>query len=117
MITVIKNKDEFNDKLVETMEEIENCNPNGISQENTVFSDKAKKYIHKLAEYARNLELDCTSETLRKYKKEYEELEASASRIYIDMLYKICHAPTLIHMELVPLFLLPLIDERLNEGK
>lgn len=117
MITMIKDKDEFNDKVVELLEEIENCNPNGISQENTVFSDKAKKYIHKLAEYARNLELDCTSETFRKYKKEYEELGASASRIYIDMLYKICNAPTLIHMEFVPLLLLPLIDERLNEAK
>lgn len=72
---MIKDKDEFNDKVVELLEEIENCNPNGISQENTVFSDKAKKYIHKLAEYARNLELDCTSETFRKQKKNMKNSE------------------------------------------
>ena len=38
---MIKTKDEFNDKLCELMEEVENCNPE-FPMDNIIFSDKAK---------------------------------------------------------------------------
>lgn len=44
---MIKNKDEFNDKLCELMEEVENCNPE-FSMDGMIFSDKAKDYIYEL---------------------------------------------------------------------
>lgn len=112
---MIKNKDEFNDKLCELMEEVENCNPE-ILTDGMIFSDKAKDYIYELAEYSRCLKLyGRTMEgKLAIARKEYEEVGASASRIFIDMLHKIVNAPTVIHMELVPVMLIPLIDERLR---
>lgn len=51
---MIKNKDEFNDKLCELMEEVENCNPE-FSMDGIIFSDKAKDYIYELADYSRGL--------------------------------------------------------------
>lgn len=120
---MIKNKDEFNDKLCELMEEVENCNPTEFSLDGLIFSDKAKEYIYELADYSRGLKsYKRTMEgKLGIVRKEYEEVGASASRMYIDMLHKIVNAPTVIHMELVPVMLIPLIDERLrgesNEGR
>ena len=114
---MIKSKDEFNNKLCELMEEVENCNPE-FSMDGMIFSDKAKNYIYELAEYSRSLELYrrmMEGET-GIVRKEYEEVGASASSMYIDMLHKILNAPTVIHMELVPVMLLPLIDERLRGG-
>lgn len=113
---MIKSKDEFNNKLCELMEEVENCNPPEFSMDGMIFSDKAKDYIHELAEYSRCLKLyGRTMEgKLAIARKEYEEVGASASRMYIDMLHKIVNAPTVIHMELVPVMLIPLIDERLR---
>lgn len=120
---MIKTKDEFNDKLCELMEEVENCNPE-FPMDGIIFSDKAKNYIHELADYSRGLKsYRRTMEgELGTARKEYEEVGASASRMYIDMLHKIVNAPTVIHMELVPVMLMPLIDERLRgenneEGK
>lgn len=115
---MIKNKDEFNDKLCELMEEVENCNPE-ILMDGIIFSDKAKEYIYELADYARCLKsYRRTMEgKLGIARKEYEEVGASASSMYIDMLHKILNAPTVIHMELVPVMLIPLIDERLRGGK
>ncbi|MBP0977760.1 MAG: hypothetical protein J6P89_06275 [Oscillospiraceae bacterium] len=112
---MIKNKDEFNDKLCELMEEVENCNPE-FSTDGMIFSDKAKEYIYELADYSRGLKsyrrtMEGETGIAR---KEYEEVGASASRMYIDMLHKIVNAPTEIHMELVPVMLMPLIDERLR---
>ena len=112
---MIKNEDEFNDKLCELMEEVENCNPE-FSMDGMIFSDKAKDYIYELAEYSRGLRsyrriMEGNAGIAR---KEYEEVGASASRMYIDMLHKILNAPTVIHMELVPVMLIPLIDERLR---
>lgn len=112
---MIKNKDEFNDKLCELLKEVENCNPE-FSMDGLIFSNKAKDYIYELADYSRCLKLyrrtmEGESGIAR---KEYEEVGASASRIYIDMLNKIVNAPTVIHMELVPVMLIPLIDERLR---
>lgn len=114
---MIKTKDEFNNKLCELMEEVENCNPE-FKLEGMIFSDKAKEYIYELAEYSRCLKsYSRTMEgTLGIARKEYEEVGASASRMYIDMLHKIVNAPTVIHMELVPVMLIPLIDERLRGG-
>lgn len=114
---MIKNKDEFNDKLCELMEEVENCNPE-FSMDGMIFSDKAKDYIHELAEYSRCLKLygRTMKGKLEIARKEYEEVGASASRMYIDMLHKILNAPTVIHMELVPVMLIPLIDEQLRGG-
>ena len=112
---MIKNKDEFNDKVCELIEEVENCNPE-FSMDGIIFSDKAKDYIHELADYARSLEWYRRTKE-GKFgidRKEYEEVGASASRMYIDMLHKIVNAPTVIHMELVPVMLIPLIDERLR---
>lgn len=119
---VIKTKDEFNDKLCELMEEVEKCNPE-FSMDGMIFSDKAKDYIYELADYARCLKAyrRIMEGELGIARKEYEEVGTSASRIYIDMLHKIVNAPTVIHMELVPVMLIPLIDERLrgesNEGR
>ena len=119
---MIKNKDEFNDKVCELMEEVENSNPE-FSMDGMTFSEKAKDYIYELADYERSLEwyrrtMECESGIAR---KEYEGVGASASSMYIDMLHKILNAPTVIHMELVPVMLIPLIDERLrgesNEGR
>ena len=118
---MIKNKDEFNDKVCELLEEVENCNPE-FSMDGMIFSDKAKDYIYELADYARSLELyrRMMEGKTGIVRKEYEEVGASASRMYIDMLHKIVNAPTVIHMELVPVMLIPLIDERLrgeSDGK
>lgn len=111
---MIKSKDEFNDKLCELMEEVEKCNPEFL-MDGMIFSDKAKDYIHELAEYSRCLKLyGRIMEGNEIARKEYEEVGASASRMYIDMLHKIVNAPTVIHMELVPVMLIPLIDERLR---
>ena len=53
---MIKSKDEFNNKLCELMEEVENCNPE-FSMDGMIFSDKAKNYIYELADYSRGLKL------------------------------------------------------------
>lgn len=115
---MISNKDEFNDKLCDLMEEVENCNPPEFSMDGMIFSDKAKEYIYELADYARSLELYRRMKEGKTgiVRKEYEEAGMSASRIYIDMMHKIVNAPTVIHMELVPVMLIPLIDERLRGG-
>ena len=119
---MIKNKDEFNDKVCQLLEEVENCNPE-FSMDGMIFSDKAKEYIYELADYSRGLKSyrKTMEGQLGIVRKEYEEVGASASRMYIDMLHKIVNAPTVIHMELVPVMLIPLIDERLrgenNEGR
>lgn len=114
-MTEIKNKDEFNDKVCKLLEEVENCNPE-FSIDGMIFSDKAKDYIHELADYARGLKWYRRTREAEAgiVRKEYEDAGLSASRIYIDMLHKIVNAPTVIHMELVPVMLIPLIDERLR---
>lgn len=44
-------------------------------------------------------------------------MKQSASKVYFDMLLKIVEAPTFIHAELAPIFLIPVIDDMLSGCK
>ena len=84
-----------------------------VGDNNTVtFSDEAKQLIHEIAEMCNTIPI--VNETKGQAKQYGAGL--TAEQVYIDMLYKIVHAPTSIHMRMAARMLIPVIDQKLMEG-
>ena len=76
------------------------------------FSDEARELIHETAKECRKTKI--YQENIDK-QKSYEE-GLTAAEVYLDMCNKIINAPTILHMQLVPIMLIPVIDDKL-QGK
>ena len=113
---MISSRDEFNAMVIELFEDVVNTNSDEDYKNKSIsFSDRAKELIHTTAEYARTLDFynDLIDHT---EKAEYAELAKtkSASLIWLDMCYKITNAPTRLHMQCVPVLLMPILDDKLR---
>lgn len=117
-MTEIKNRDDFDAMVIELFEDVVNTNSDeDYTNKNISFSDRAKELIHTTAEYARTLDLyNDLIDNNRTKKDEYAELAKtkSASLIWLDMCYKITNAPTSLHMQCVPVLLIPILDDKLR---
>ena len=117
---MIENKDDFQAMMISLMGEVDAFNTD--DSKDLVFTDKAREYIHEMAAYARNnkwYKKITERETWANEQKSYVEtaMKQSASKVYFDMLLKIVEAPTFIHAELAPMFLIPVIDDMLSGYK
>lgn len=117
---MIENKDDFSTMMLSLMYEVDAFNTNDSKE--LVFTDKAREYIHEMAAYARSnkwYKKITERETWANEHKSYVEtaMKTSASKVYFDMLLKIVEAPTFIHAELAPMFLIPVIDDMLSGYK
>lgn len=119
-MTEIKNRDEFNAMVIELFEDVVNTNSDEDYKNKSIsFSDRAKELIHTTAEYARTLDFYndlMDNNVYRTEKDEYAELAKtkSASLLWLDMCYKIENAPTSLHMQCVPVLLIPILDDKLR---
>lgn len=117
---MINSKDEFNAMMIELFEDVVSSNSDEDYADKSIsFSDRAKKLISVMAEYARTLELYndlMDNNVVQAERAEYIELvkTKSASLIWLDMCYKISNAPTSFHMECVPVLLIPVLDDKLR---
>lgn len=75
------------------------------------FSNRAKEIIHETAKECRKTRLYQKNIDKR---KTYEE-GLTAAEVYLDMCNKIISAPTTLHMQAVPIMLIPVIDDKLQE--
>ena len=76
-----------------------------------IFTDEAKQLIHEISE-------ECMKSTIILDNKDRVEdygRELSAEDVYVDMLLKIIHAPTAVHMLMSAILLIPIIDKKLRE--
>lgn len=75
-----------------------------------VFSDEAKRLIHKIAEKCNGAQI------VRETQQETDTYAdgMSAEEVYVDMLLKIVNAPTRIHMLMSARMLIPVIDRKLK---
>ncbi len=117
---MIESKDDFSTTMLSLMDEVNAVNPD--DSKDLVFNDKVREYIHEMAAYARNnkwYKKITEKETWANEQKSYVEaaMKQSASKVYFDMLLKIVEAPTFIHAELAPMFLIPVIDDMLSGYK
>jgi len=117
-MTEINNRDEFDEMVIELFEDVVNTNSDeDYKNESISFSDRAKELIHTTAEYARAIDFyNDLNDVYRTEKDEYAELAKtkSASLIWLDMCYKIANAPTRLHMQCVPVLLIPILDDKLR---
>lgn len=117
---MIKTKEDFNEMMLSLMDEVNNTNPEEKwNNKDLDFSDKAKEYIREMAEYSRGLKwynkISEKQEWINRQKSYTETaMKTSATTVYFDLLQKIMDAPTLVHLELAPVFLLPIIDDMLR---
>lgn len=117
---MIKTKEDFNEMMLSLMDEVNNTNPEEKwNNKDLEFSDKAKEYIHEMAEYSRGLKwynkISEKQEWINRQKSYTETaMKTSATTVYFDLLQKIMDAPTLVHLQLAPVFLLPIIDDMLR---
>lgn len=96
------------DKKIETLLEMDI-----VGDDNKVtFSQEAKDIIHEIAEECKAIELVKSNED----KAETYGVGLSAEEVYVDMLYKIVNAPTTFHRIATPRLMIPIIDQKLQEG-
>lgn len=77
------------------------------------FTDEAKQLIHEMAEKCSKLSMV----TRNKEKAESYGKELSAEDVYADMLNKMVEAPTAMHMMMAPRMLIPIIDQKIQNGE
>ena len=97
----------LNEKILEVLE---TCMVK--TGESVEFSDKARELIHETAKECRKTRIYQKNIDKR---KAYEE-GLTAAEVYLDMCDKIINAPTTLHMQAVPIILIPVIDDKL-QGK
>lgn len=98
----------INDKVCDLMEMMEPLQFD--DDDNIIFSQQAKDLIHEITLMIGETK---QSDNLAESRRAYAE-GTSAGLIYYDMLYKIVHAPTKLHMNCTVRWLIPLIDEKLR---
>ncbi len=85
-----------------------------IGEDNSItFTDEAKKLIHEISERC----MDATLIVENKDRIDQYGEGLSAEEVYVDMLHKIVDAPTSMHMRMTVRLLIPIIDQKLREGR
>lgn len=85
-----------------------------IGEDNSItFTDEAKKLIHEISERC----MDATLIVENKDRIDQYGEGLSAEEVYTDMLNKILDAPTFLHMRMTVRLLIPIIDQKLREGR
>lgn len=84
--------------------------PSVQDDDSVVFTDKALKLIHEIAEKCKDIPV------VKGSQKQMEEYAGglSAEEIYVDMLIKIAAVPTPIHMSMSARLLIPIISDKLK---
>ena len=85
-----------------------------IGKDNSVtFTDEAKQLIHEIAEECLKITMIVKNE---EREKNYSK-GLSAEDVYVDMLRKIVGAPTIPHMRMSAIVLIPIIDQKIRNGE
>ncbi len=74
------------------------------------FTDEAKQLIHAIAEECKDFRI--VADNMGKLEEYMEGL--SAEDVYVDMLYKVAHAPTRLHMVMSAYLLITAVDWKLS---
>ena len=97
----------INDKVCDLLEIMEPLQYD--DNDNIIFSQEARDLIHEIAGMINEPDTDKINEMRKLYTD-----NTSAGLIYYDMLYKIVHAPTKLHMFCTAQWLIPIIDRKLR---
>ncbi len=85
-----------------------------IGDDNSItFTDEAKQLIHEISERC----MDATLIVENKERIDQYGEGLSAEDVYTDMLHKMLDAPTFLHMRMTVRLLIPIIDQKLREGR
>ena len=96
------NKENFNDKMIEWLEEVEH--------ENNIFGEKSMSLIEELADYAEMTELFHSG-----YHGELDDMDSN--KIYIHLLKRICYAPTNLHIIGSCILIIPILRRKIKEER